>query len=59
MATSSTSNNKQRLLRISDIVQEPYEMFSPIYGHESVPLAPLDVAVEPLVDLLPAVQAFA
>ena len=59
MATSSTSNNEQRLLRISDIVQEPYEMLSPIYGHESVPLVPLDVAVEPLVDLLPAVQAFA
>ena len=59
MATSSSSDNEQRLLRISDIAQEPYEMLSPIYGHESAPLVSLDAAVEPLVNLLPAVQAFA
>ncbi|CAF1308817.1 unnamed protein product [Rotaria sp. Silwood1] len=49
----------QRILRITDIVQEPLEFIAPIGGYEEMPLVPLEIAVEPLVPILPAVQSHA
>ncbi|CAF4173163.1 unnamed protein product, partial [Rotaria sordida] len=49
----------QRILRITDIVQKPLEFITPIGGYEEMPLVPLEIAVEPLVSILPAVQSHA
>ncbi|CAF1135044.1 unnamed protein product [Rotaria sordida] len=49
----------QHILRITDIAQEPLEFITPIGGYEEMPLVPLDIAVEPLVPILPAVQSHA
>ncbi|CAF4190494.1 unnamed protein product, partial [Rotaria sordida] len=49
----------QRILRITDIAQEPLEFITPIGGYEEMPLVPLEIAVEPLVPILPAVQSHA
>ncbi|CAF1432913.1 unnamed protein product [Rotaria sp. Silwood1] len=49
----------QRILRITDIVQEPLEFIAPVGGYEEMPLVPLEIAVEPLVPILPAVQSHA
>src|SRR3984957_15887930 len=49
----------QRILRLTDIAQEPIEMLLPISGYEKKPLVPLEEAVKPLVPLLPAVQSYA
>ncbi|CAF4402868.1 unnamed protein product [Rotaria sp. Silwood2] len=49
----------QRILRITDIAQEPLEFIAPIGGFEEMPLVPLEIAVEPLVPILPTVQSHA
>jgi hypothetical protein len=49
----------QRILRLSDIAQEPLEMLMPISGYENMPLVSLEIVVEPLVSFLPAVQTYA
>ncbi|CAF4437396.1 unnamed protein product, partial [Rotaria sp. Silwood2] len=49
----------QRILRITDIAQEPLQFIAPIGGYEEMPLVPLEIAVEPLVSILPAVQSHA
>jgi hypothetical protein len=49
----------QRILRITDVTQEPLEFFAPISGYENMPLVPLEIAVEPLTPILPAVQSHA
>jgi hypothetical protein len=49
----------QRILRITDIVQEPLQFRTPIGGYENVPLVSLEEAVKPLVDILPTVQSHA
>ncbi|CAF1316808.1 unnamed protein product [Rotaria sordida] len=49
----------QRRLRLTDIVQEPLRFIAPIGGYEEMPLVPLEMAVEPLVPILPAVQSHA
>ncbi|CAF5011142.1 unnamed protein product, partial [Rotaria sp. Silwood1] len=49
----------QRILRITDIAQEPLEFIAPIGGYEEMPLVPLEIAVEPLVRILPAIQSHA
>ena len=49
----------QRVLRLTDIAEEPIEMLLPISGYEKKPLVPLEEAVKPLVPLLPAVQSYA
>lgn len=49
----------QRLLRLTDIAEEPLEFLSPISGYAKMPLVPLEVAVEPLVPILPEVQSHA
>ncbi|CAF4480390.1 unnamed protein product, partial [Rotaria sp. Silwood2] len=46
----------QRILRITDVVQEPLEFIAPIGGYEEMPLVSLEEAVKPLVPILPAVQ---
>lgn len=49
----------QRMLRFTDVVEEPLEFLSPIGGYEEMPLVSLGEAVEKLVHLLPAVQRYA
>ncbi|CAF1248558.1 unnamed protein product [Rotaria sp. Silwood1] len=49
----------QRILRITDIDQEPLEFITPIGGYEEMPLVSLEQAVQPLVPILPAVQSHA
>jgi hypothetical protein len=51
--------NAQRVLRITDIIQESLEFLAPIGGYENMPLVSLEKAVEPLVSILPAVQSHA
>lgn len=51
--------NKQQVLRITDIAQEPLEVLLPIDGYEDMPLVSLEEAVEKLVHLLPRVQTYA
>ncbi|CAF1309004.1 unnamed protein product, partial [Rotaria sp. Silwood1] len=50
---------EQRILRITDIVQEPLEFIAPIGGYEEMPLVSLEEAVKPLVPILPTVQSHA
>jgi hypothetical protein len=52
-------DDAQRILRLSDIAKEPLEMLLPITGYEEMPIVPLEIAVEPLVSFLPAVQTYA
>jgi hypothetical protein len=59
MATEKIDINRQRMLRMVDIVQEPLETLLPIEGYEKTPLVPLEEAVETLVHLLPRVQTYA
>ncbi|CAF1290374.1 unnamed protein product [Rotaria magnacalcarata] len=49
----------QRMLRITDIAEEPLEFLTPISGYAKMPLVPLEEAVEPLVSILPEVQSYA
>ncbi|CAF2150916.1 unnamed protein product [Rotaria magnacalcarata] len=49
----------QRILRITDIADEPLRFIAPIGGYEEMPLVSLEKAVEPLVSILPAVQSHA
>lgn len=61
MATGGEINEavEQRIVRISDIAQEPLEILLPIAGYENMPLVSLEVAVEKLVHLLPSIQTYA
>ncbi|CAF1312535.1 unnamed protein product [Rotaria sp. Silwood1] len=49
----------QRILRITDIAQEPLQFLAPISGYGKAPLVSLEQAVEPLVPILPEVQSYA
>jgi hypothetical protein len=49
----------QRILRITDVAQEPNQFLLPISGYEKLPPVPLEIAVEELMDILPMVQSFA
>ncbi|CAF1525845.1 unnamed protein product, partial [Rotaria sordida] len=49
----------QRILRLTDIAQEPLEFLSPTSGYEEMPLVSLEEAVEKLIDILPTVQSHA
>ncbi|CAF4716804.1 unnamed protein product, partial [Rotaria sp. Silwood1] len=57
MATGGEEVTAQSILRIIDIVDEPLEFLAPISGYGKMPLVSLEQAVEPLVPILPAVQA--
>jgi hypothetical protein len=59
MATGGEGDTIQRILRFSDITNEPLEILMPIGGYEEMPIVPLETAVEPLVSFLPSVQSYA
>ncbi|CAF5131503.1 unnamed protein product, partial [Rotaria sp. Silwood1] len=59
MATSGEEAIAQRILRLTDIAQEPLEFLSPISGYEEMPLVSLEETVEKLVHILPTVQSYA
>ncbi|CAF3479741.1 unnamed protein product [Rotaria socialis] len=62
MATAAGGGEEatiQRILRITDIADEPLRFIAPIGGYEEMPLVSLEKAVEPLVSILPAVQSHA
>jgi hypothetical protein len=59
MATTGEDNVAQHIQRLSDIDTETLEMLMPIDGYEDMPLVPLDIAVEPLVSLVPAIHIHA
>ncbi|CAF1468950.1 unnamed protein product [Rotaria sp. Silwood1] len=59
MAESSKGDNRQSIVRISDIVKDPCQILTPIGGYDEVPLVPLEIAVEPLVHLVPNIQSYA
>jgi hypothetical protein len=44
-------------LRFFDIGDEPTRMLTPIEGYQDYPLMPLNMAVEPLIDLVDGIQA--
>ncbi|CAF4617497.1 unnamed protein product, partial [Rotaria sp. Silwood2] len=48
MATNGEEAMTQRILRLTDIAQEPLEFLSPISGYEEMPLVSLEEAVEKL-----------
>jgi hypothetical protein len=50
--------SSHRILRITDITEEPHDFLLPISGYEYLPLVSLEVAVEKLVDLLPAIKNY-
>ncbi|CAF1654887.1 unnamed protein product, partial [Adineta ricciae] len=47
----------QRMLRMTDIINEPLEFLTPISGYAKMPLVSLEQAIEPLVSILPEVQS--
>jgi hypothetical protein len=47
----------QRVLRFTDVAQEPLEFLTPIVGFEEMPLVSLEEAVQRLIHLLPTVQS--
>jgi hypothetical protein len=58
MATSENEYTTQRMFRFSDVIQEPVRMLLPICGYEDMPVLPLEIAVEPLVSFLPAIENY-
>jgi hypothetical protein len=59
VSNDNTDQIEQCYQRVSDIDKEPLEMLMPIVGYEDMPIVPLDIALKPLVSLLPAVQSHA
>ncbi|CAF3732315.1 unnamed protein product [Rotaria sp. Silwood1] len=59
MAKDDGEAVESHILRISDIAGEPREMLVPICGYEKMPLVSLEMAVEPLIPLLPTIQRYA
>ncbi|CAF2816009.1 unnamed protein product, partial [Rotaria sp. Silwood2] len=59
MATAGEDDVVQRIRRITDVAQEPHQYLLPICGYEKLPLVPLEIAIEELVDFLPNIQSFA
>ncbi|CAF1377463.1 unnamed protein product, partial [Rotaria sp. Silwood1] len=60
MATGGENEKMaQRVLRLTDIAEEPSEFLMPISGYEKMPLVSLEEAVEPLVPILPVVKSYA
>ncbi|CAF1320192.1 unnamed protein product [Adineta steineri] len=49
----------QRIIRITDIAEEPLEFLAPISGYGKMPLVSLEDAVKPLVSILPEVESHA
>ncbi|CAF1086986.1 unnamed protein product [Rotaria sordida] len=59
MATAGDDNLAQRIRRVTDVAQEPHQYLLPICGYEKLPLVPLEIAIEELVNFLPNIQSFA
>jgi hypothetical protein len=59
LPTSEVEENVQRILRITDVAQEPVQMLAPIVGFKDMPIVSLENAVKPLALSLPDVQSFA
>lgn len=55
----TNDNDIQMKRRVLDVAQEPCETLMPIVGYEDMPVVPLEIAVEPLMNILPAVQIHA
>ncbi|CAF1244386.1 unnamed protein product [Rotaria sp. Silwood1] len=59
MATARGNDLAQHIRRITDVALEPHQYLLPICGYEKLPLVPLEIAIEELVEFLPNVQSFA
>ena len=60
MATyDEEGRDAQRILRLTDIADEPLELLMPISGYENLPIVSLEKAIEPLVSILPKVRSYA
>ncbi|CAF3294186.1 unnamed protein product [Rotaria sp. Silwood2] len=59
MATVGEDDLVQRIRRVTDVAQEPHQYLLPICCYEKLPLVPLEIAIEELVDFLPNIQSFA
>ena len=46
---------KEYIQRLTDYADEPHDFLLPIDGYDEMPIVPLDIAVEPLLSLLPKV----
>lgn len=58
-AAETTRDMEQRIVRLSDVVNEPLEMLLPISGYQNMPIVPLETAVQPLAYLVPGVGNYA
>ena len=58
IAAETTQDMEQRIVRLSDVVNEPLEMLLPISGFQNMPIVPLETAVQPLVYLVPGVENY-
>lgn len=56
MATDEREESDQRLQRITDLAEETMQVLVAIDGYDDMPLVPLEIAVKPLVELLPDVE---
>ncbi|CAF1368475.1 unnamed protein product [Rotaria sp. Silwood1] len=60
MATGkATRSAQQRILRNIEMTEGFYNTFSTITDYKEIPLVPLDIAVEPLISLLPKIESYA
>jgi len=48
----------QKVLRITDIAEEPLEFLTAISGYEKMPVVSIEDAVEPLVSTLPLIKSY-
>ncbi|CAF3326301.1 unnamed protein product [Rotaria sp. Silwood2] len=59
MATAERNDPVQLVRRITDVARETHQYLLPIYDYEKLPLVPLDIAIEELVEFPPNIQSFA
>jgi hypothetical protein len=58
MATQNIKDAlKQRVLRITDVGDEPLQFLSAITGYEKMPIVSIEEAVEPLITMLPMIKS--
>ncbi len=48
----------QKVLRITDIAEEPLEFLAAISGYEEKPIVSIEEAVKPLVSILPFLESY-
>lgn len=49
---------EHRIVRLTDIADEPHDILMPIDGYEEMPVVTLEIAVEPLLPLLPKILTY-